>query len=93
LEETTTFDSDNIQGLRVGNLVAIFAKEERLLDGVTYDVKSPTQNQRHFIADLEAKDYEIFINGTKLKDVKVLENNNSLYFETTTTQNLHIEIR
>jgi hypothetical protein len=88
-----TIDTASLAGVRIGSWVVVFAKDETLLDTLTYTIQSANSPQHHLIADLKPKSYDIFVNGSKLKTIQVVDGNNSLYFETTISGNLTIEIK
>ncbi len=69
-------------GVRIGNLVSIFNKKEKLRNHVTYTVNNIKNKMVHFITDLTAGSYSVKLNSTLIGNYKVKNHDNSLLFET-----------
>lgn len=75
-------DDVNSSGVRIGDWVVLFAREEALRSGVSYTVQNLSIVTRHLVCDLEAGRYVVTLNGTELGRFEVTAEDDALLFET-----------
>ena len=68
-------------GVRIGDWVVLFSSEEGLRTAVDYDVANNVSGTRHLVADLEAGQYQVSVDGETVSVVVVEDGDNTALFQ------------
>lgn len=73
-------DNSQISGVRLGQWVIVFADEEFLMNFADYTIQNGSGFLNHYVADLQAGNYFLSVNGQTMGGVTVNTDDNTAYF-------------